>query len=119
MPDIRQQPVGADFPRGNLFLSLPGSLYILNHVEKSLLTHKHPDRSSAVMKAEKTPESPNSDDSPGQKEDPLERRRLQNRLSQRNHRKSAVDRTFMWAKIKANTSQAAKLGIALQSCRNV
>jgi hypothetical protein len=40
------------------------------------------------MKTEKPPESPNSDDSSVQKEDPLERRRLQNRLSQRNHRKS-------------------------------
>lgn len=39
---------------------------------------------SVTMRAE--PESPNSDENPSQKQDPLERRRLQNRLSQRNHR---------------------------------
>ncbi|KAJ6107206.1 hypothetical protein N7523_008529 [Penicillium sp. IBT 18751x] len=44
------------------------------------------------MKAEKIPESPNSEDSPGRKEDLLERRRLQNRLSQRNHRRKIRDR---------------------------
>lgn len=51
------------------------------------------------MKAGKPPKSPNSDDSLDQKEDPLERRRLQNRLSQRNHRESAIA-----SKFKANTS---------------
>ncbi|KAJ5114003.1 hypothetical protein N7456_002537 [Penicillium angulare] len=41
------------------------------------------------MAAEQKSESPSSsEDSPPQKQDPLERRRLQNRLSQRNHRKS-------------------------------
>lgn len=43
------------------------------------------------MRAEPNPESPNSDENPSQKQDPLERRRLQNRLSQRNHRKCDID----------------------------
>lgn len=38
------------------------------------------------MRAEQSPKSPSSDETPSQKQDPLERRRLQNRLSQRNHR---------------------------------
>ncbi|KAJ5134831.1 hypothetical protein N7476_001962 [Penicillium atrosanguineum] len=44
------------------------------------------------MKAEKISKSPNGDGLPGQKEDLLERRRLQNRLSQRNHRRKIRDR---------------------------
>ncbi|OQD68441.1 hypothetical protein PENDEC_c035G04638 [Penicillium decumbens] len=60
------------------------------------------------MKAEKTPESPNSDDSPGQKEDPLERRRLQNRLSQRNHRRKIRDRIAkLQERVIANELRAA------------
>ena len=42
---------------------------------------------SATMRAESRPDTPNSHDTANQKQDPLERRRLQNRLSQRNHRK--------------------------------
>lgn len=38
------------------------------------------------MRAEQPVKSPSSDEAPTQKQDPLERRRLQNRLSQRNHR---------------------------------
>ncbi|BCR93806.1 transcription factor xanC [Aspergillus luchuensis] len=37
-------------------------------------------------------EDRNSNDAPGQKQDPIERRRLQNRLSQRNHRRKIRDR---------------------------
>ncbi|KAJ5908619.1 hypothetical protein N7495_001301 [Penicillium taxi] len=42
--------------------------------------------------SERNSESPKSEESPGQKQDPLERRRLQNRLSQRNHRRKIRDR---------------------------
>ncbi|KAJ5191898.1 uncharacterized protein N7498_010883 [Penicillium cinerascens] len=60
------------------------------------------------MKTAKSPKSPNSDDSLDQKEDPLERRRLQNRLSQRNHRRKIRDRIAkLQERVIANELRAA------------
>ncbi|KAJ5182497.1 hypothetical protein N7492_000113 [Penicillium capsulatum] len=60
------------------------------------------------MRAEPTPESPQSDENPSQKQDPLERRRLQNRLSQRNHRRKIRDRIAkLQERVIANELRAA------------
>ncbi|RAH41754.1 transcription factor xanC [Aspergillus brunneoviolaceus CBS 621.78] len=47
---------------------------------------------SMKMRTQPTKEDRCSSDSSGQKQDPIERRRLQNRLSQRNHRRKIRDR---------------------------
>ncbi|GKZ33974.1 hypothetical protein AbraIFM66950_004105 [Aspergillus brasiliensis] len=47
---------------------------------------------STKMRPPSTKEDRNPNDVPGQKQDPIERRRLQNRLSQRNHRRKIRDR---------------------------
>ncbi|KAJ5642087.1 hypothetical protein N7490_006087 [Penicillium lividum] len=59
------------------------------------------------MRAESKQESPSSEGSP-QKQDPLERRRLQNRLSQRNHRRKIRDRIAkLQERVIANELRAA------------
>ncbi|PYI06004.1 hypothetical protein BO78DRAFT_369917 [Aspergillus sclerotiicarbonarius CBS 121057] len=47
---------------------------------------------STKMRPQPTKEDRNTNDASGQKQDPIERRRLQNRLSQRNHRRKIRDR---------------------------
>ncbi|KAJ5586731.1 uncharacterized protein N7459_002496 [Penicillium hispanicum] len=60
------------------------------------------------MRAESRPDSPNREETPSQKQDPLERRRLQNRLSQRNHRRKIRDRIAkLQERVIANELRAA------------
>ncbi|KAJ5222073.1 uncharacterized protein N7469_010960 [Penicillium citrinum] len=60
------------------------------------------------MKAEQSSKSPASDETTSQKQDPLERRRLQNRLSQRNHRRKIRDRIAkLQERVIANELRAA------------
>ncbi|KAJ5919633.1 hypothetical protein N7454_009468 [Penicillium verhagenii] len=60
------------------------------------------------MRAESKHESPSSEGSPPPKQDPLERRRLQNRLSQRNHRRKIRDRIAkLQERVIANELRAA------------
>ncbi|KAJ5272446.1 hypothetical protein N7478_007571 [Penicillium angulare] len=61
------------------------------------------------MAEERKSESPSSsEDSSAQKQDPLERRRLQNRLSQRNHRRKIRDRIAkLQERVVANELRAA------------
>jgi hypothetical protein len=68
------------------------------------------------MKMKYHPANP-KEEIPSQLQDPLERRRLQNRLSQRNHRMIAPesDRQNCYA----NKNQVAKSEIALQSSKSV
>ncbi|KAJ5089073.1 hypothetical protein N7532_007757 [Penicillium argentinense] len=60
------------------------------------------------MRVEPPAESPRNDETPSQKQDPLERRRLQNRLSQRNHRRKIRDRIAkLQERVIANELRAA------------
>ncbi|KAJ5786447.1 uncharacterized protein N7503_011659 [Penicillium pulvis] len=60
------------------------------------------------MRADPKTESPSSEGSPAPKQDPLERRRLQNRLSQRNHRRKIRDRIAkLQERVIANELRAA------------
>ncbi|KAJ5675416.1 hypothetical protein N7462_008313 [Penicillium macrosclerotiorum] len=60
------------------------------------------------MRVEKESESPDSEGASHQKQDPLERRRLQNRLSQRNHRRKIRDRIAkLQERVIANELRAA------------
>ncbi|KAJ5992173.1 hypothetical protein N7451_007897 [Penicillium sp. IBT 35674x] len=60
------------------------------------------------MRADSKNESPSSEGSPAPKQDPLERRRLQNRLSQRNHRRKIRDRIAkLQERVIANELRAA------------
>lgn len=71
------------------------------------------------MRAEPNPESPNSDENPSQKQDPLERRRLQNRLSQRNHRKCELGvGKRLFPLDMCSYHQAARSETASPSCKS-
>ncbi|KAJ5980925.1 hypothetical protein N7481_008223 [Penicillium waksmanii] len=60
------------------------------------------------MRAEISSKSTSNDETPSQKQDPLERRRLQNRLSQRNHRRKIRDRIAkLQERVIANELRAA------------
>ncbi|KAJ5602431.1 hypothetical protein N7537_005387 [Penicillium hordei] len=60
------------------------------------------------MKMEDQPTSPKDEDILNQTQDPLERRRLQNRLSQRNHRRKIRERiTKLQERVIANELRAA------------
>ncbi|OKO98757.1 hypothetical protein PENSUB_9008 [Penicillium subrubescens] len=60
------------------------------------------------MRVKKSTEPPDSEGASDQKQDPLERRRLQNRLSQRNHRRKIRDRIAkLQERVIANELRAA------------
>lgn len=56
---------------------------------------QNPEISKSVSTGMEATDSKNVNGSSGQKQDPIERRRLQNRLSQRNHREFSENQLFI------------------------